>query len=182
MERVSRDNAALCLIDHQVGLVTGVRDFTVGELKHNVVGLAKAAQLLGLPVMALAPLLTIVNAWDEPAFVEAVKQTGRSHLIFAGVSLQVCAGYPAYSAIDEGYASYVVLDASGVFSPAEREAGVARMTQKGVIMTDYLSVIVEIMRTNADPKAREIYEALDVDFAVLLQQIASAGAAKADAG
>jgi hypothetical protein len=40
-----------------------------------------------------------VNAWDEPAFVEAVKKTGRSHLIFAGVSLQVCAAYPAYSAI-----------------------------------------------------------------------------------
>ena len=49
-------------------------------------------------------------------------------------------------------------------APAEREAGVARMTQKGVIMTDYLSIIVEIMRTNADPKAQEIYEALDVDL------------------
>ena len=202
MERISRDNAALCLIDHQVGLVTGVRDFTVGELKHNVVGLARAAQLLGLPVIVATtakdqfwgptiPELgaalkgnytTIdrmtVNAWDEPAFVEAVKETGRTHLVFAGVSLQVCAGYPAYSAIEEGYASYVVLDASGVFSPAEREAGVARMTQKGVIMTDYLSIIVEIMRTNADPKAQEIYEALDVDFAVLVQQIAHANTGK----
>ena len=94
------------------------------------------------------------------------------------MSLQVCAAYPAYSAIEEGYSSYVVLNASGVFSPAEREAGIARMTQKGVILTDYLSIIVEIMRTNADPKAAEVYGALDVGFAVLLQQIASADAAK----
>src|SRR5579875_3280266 len=182
MERISRHNAALCLIDHQIGLLTGISDLTVGELKHNVVGVAKAAQILGLPVIlattardefwgpTIPELLTAlkgnyatidrmtVNAWDDPAIVDAVKRTGRSHLIFAGISLQVCAAYPAYSAIDAGYESYVVLDASGVFSPAQREAGVPRMAQKGVILTDYLSIAVELMRTNADPHAREIYE------------------------
>ena len=30
-------NAALVLVDHQVGLMTGVRDYSTGELKHNVV-------------------------------------------------------------------------------------------------------------------------------------------------
>ncbi len=105
MERISRDNAALCLIDHQTGLLTGVRDIALGELKHNVVALAKAAQILGLPVILATtakdelwgptvPELVAalngdyakidrmtVNAWDDPAFVGAVKKTGRSHLI-----------------------------------------------------------------------------------------------------
>ena len=158
MERISRDNAALCLIDHQTGLLTGVRDIPVGELKHNVVALAKAAQILGLPVIVATtakdelwgptvPELVAalkgdyakidrmtVNAWDDPAFVAAVKKTGRSHLIFAGVATQVCAAYPAYSALDAGYQSYVVMDASGAFSLAEREAGIARMVQRGVIL------------------------------------------------
>ena len=31
---LTADNAALILIDHQVGLMTGVRDYTTGELKH----------------------------------------------------------------------------------------------------------------------------------------------------
>lgn len=205
MERISRDNAALCLIDHQLGLLSGVRDITVGELKHNVVALAKAAQVLELPVILAttaknelwgptAPELLAalqdgyasidrmtVNAWDEPAFREAVKATGRTHLIFAAVSLQVCAAYPAYSALDDGYASYVVVDASGAFSLTQREAGIARMTQKGVILTDYLSIMVEIMRTNADPKALDVYKALDVDFSVLIEQISDADAAKAKA-
>lgn len=88
-------------------------------------------------------------------------------------------GYPAYSAIDEGYASYVVVDASGAFSQTQREAGIARMTQKGVILTDYLSIMVEIMRTNADPKALDVYKALDVDFSVLIEQISAADAEKA---
>ena len=37
-EPLTSENAALILIDHQVGLMTGVRDYSTGELKHNVVG------------------------------------------------------------------------------------------------------------------------------------------------
>ena len=32
---LTSENAALVLIDHQVGLMTGVRDYSTGELKHN---------------------------------------------------------------------------------------------------------------------------------------------------
>jgi pimeloyl-ACP methyl ester carboxylesterase len=35
-EPLTSENAALVLIDHQVGLMTGVRDYSTGELKHNV--------------------------------------------------------------------------------------------------------------------------------------------------
>ena len=38
---LTADNSALVLVDHQVGLMTGVRDYETGELKHNVVALAK---------------------------------------------------------------------------------------------------------------------------------------------
>jgi hypothetical protein len=38
-EPLTSENAALILIDHQVGLMTGVRDYSIGELKHNVLGL-----------------------------------------------------------------------------------------------------------------------------------------------
>ena len=43
---LSSDNAALVLVDHQLGLLTGVRDIPVAELKNNVVSLAKAMQIL----------------------------------------------------------------------------------------------------------------------------------------
>ena len=48
---LTSENAALVLIDHQVGLMTGVRDYSMGELKHNVVALAKAAKVLNLPII-----------------------------------------------------------------------------------------------------------------------------------
>ena len=39
-EPLTSQNAALILVDHQVGLMTGVPDYSTGELKHNAVALA----------------------------------------------------------------------------------------------------------------------------------------------
>ncbi|OWQ47521.1 addiction module antidote protein [Roseateles noduli] len=195
--RMNRDNTAVLLIDHQVGLLTGVRDMTVSELKHNVVGLAKAAQVLGLPVVAITtardsmwgpttPELkealgggeimdrSTVNAWDFAPFVDAVKATGRDHLIIAGLSFEVCASLPAISAQEEGFEPVIALDACGTFYPAKREAGVARLTALGIEVSDYATLMVEIMADNADPKALEVYAALDMSFATLMGQVAGA--------
>lgn len=49
-EPMTRDNTALVLVDHQVGLMTGIRDDPVAEPKRNVVGLAKTVKTLGLPI------------------------------------------------------------------------------------------------------------------------------------
>src|SRR5260370_25755744 len=110
-EPLTADNAAVLLIDHQIGLFTGVVDFDVLTLKHNVVALAKAAKLLGVPtiVTATAPegmwgptipeLLTArpdldvlarttVNPWDQPRFRPAVEALGRKKLIIGGYSPQ----------------------------------------------------------------------------------------------
>src|ERR1700749_1593383 len=191
----TRENTAVLLVDHQVGLFTGVRDMTVSELKHNVVGLAKAAKVLGLPIVAVttardsmwgptAPELkqalgggdimdrSTVNAWDHAPFVEAVKATRRDHLIIAGLSFEVCASLPAISAREEGYQPIIALDACGTFSAYKHEAGLARLTALGIEVSDYATLMVEIMADNADPKALDVYAALDMPFATLMAQVA----------
>jgi nicotinamidase-related amidase len=199
MERITRDNSAVCLIDHQVGLLSGVRDITINELKHNVVGFAKAAQVLGIPVIVATTAKDVVwgptfpelvavldtkkypiidrmtvNAWDDPTFVKAVEATGRTHLMFAGVSLQVCAALPAYSALAAGYKTYVAVDASGAFSATQRQVGISRIQQAGVVPIDYASIMYEIMATNADPLAADVYAATEMDFATLMGQVTEA--------
>ncbi|WP_050466862.1 isochorismatase family protein [Herbaspirillum chlorophenolicum] len=189
-ERLTRDNAVLLLVDHQVGLYSGVRDIETLELKHNVVGLAKAALALKVPVIVTTttenmwgPLIpelagalpgvkrierTTVNAWDERRVVDAVKATGRKKLIVAGVSTDVCLAFPAISAIADGYSSYAVIDASGGFSKTQVEMGVARMQQAGVIPVGYSNVAVEILGDNAAPDAEAVYAALGIPFAGLV--------------
>ena len=49
MTKITRKNTAIILIDHQVGLLTGVRDMATQDLEHNVVHLARAAKMLGIP-------------------------------------------------------------------------------------------------------------------------------------
>src|SRR5260370_35459328 len=181
----------------------GGRDIRSNELKLNVVGLAKAAKILGMPIIASTtakdvlwgptfPELVAVldtkrypiiermtmNAWDDSHFVRAVEATGRKHLIFAGVILQVCATLPAYSPLAAGYKSYVVIDASGVLSATNRQVGIARIQQAGVIPVDYFSIVSEIMATNADPSANEVYAALDLDFATVIGQFSEAMTSK----
>ncbi|WP_373372171.1 isochorismatase family protein [Sorangium atrum] len=196
-EPLTQDNAAVILVDHQVGLMTGVRDYSTGELKHNVVALAKAARSLELPIVvtttardsmwgptfpelveALPGIEIIdrstVNAYDDPRVARAIEATGRKKLIFAGISLEVCAGFPAMTAVARGLDAYVAVDASGTFSETKHDVSLFRMQQAGVILSDYATLMVEILKDNSRPEAGAVYAALDMPWATLVGQVASA--------
>src|SRR5438874_2092205 len=191
-EPLTSENAALVLVDHQVGLMTGVRDISTGELKHNVVGLANAAKAQNLPIVvtttwgptfpelveALPGVQIIdrssVNAFDDARVARSIEGTGRKKLIFAGISLEVCAAFPAITAVGKGLDAYVAVDASGTFSETKRQAGILRMLQAGVILSDYATLMVEILKDNARPEAGEVYGAMDMPWAKLVGQIAQA--------
>jgi len=71
-EPLTSENAALVLVDHQVGLMTGVRDYSTGELKHNVVALAKAAKALKLPIVVTTTARESMWGPTFPELVEAL--------------------------------------------------------------------------------------------------------------
>jgi len=196
-EPLTSENAALVLVDHQVGLMTGVRDYPIGILKHNVVALATAAKALKLPIVATTtardsmwgptfpelvealPGIEIidrssVNAFDDARVARAIEGTGRKKLIFAGLSLEVCAAFPAMTAVSKGLDAYVAVDASGTFNETKRQVGLLRMLQAGVIISDYATLMVEILKDNARPEAGAVYGAMDMDWAKLVGQISHA--------
>ncbi len=115
-----------------------------------------------------------VNAFDDATVAKAIESTGRKKLIFAGISLEVCAAFPAITAVGKGYDAYVAVDASGTFSETKREAGLLRMLQAGVIVSDYATLMVEILRDNGRPEAGAVYGALDMPWATLVGQVAHA--------
>ena len=198
-EPMTRHNTALVLVDHQVGLMTGIRDYSIAELKHNVVGLAKAAKALSLPIVttttssktlwgpAFPELVdalpghqfidrTSVNAWDDERVADAIRATGRRKLIFAGVSLEVCAAFPAMRAVREGFEACVAVYASGTFNLTKRETALVRLSQAGVVVADGASLMVEILADNASAEAGDVYMALDMDWATLIGQVRSSAA------
>jgi len=189
-ERLTRNNALLLLVDHQIGLYSGVRDIDILQLKHNIVGLTQAMLTLKVPVVVttttenmwgplipeLAEVLpgvqkierTTVNAWDEKRVVDAVKATGRKNLIVTGISTDVCLAFPAMAALADGFQSYAVIDASGGFSQTQVNMGIIRMQQAGVIPVGYSNVAIEILADNAAPEAEAVYGALGIPFSTLV--------------
>jgi len=168
--RLSKDDAAVLLVDHQSGLISLVQDFSPGEFKNNVLALAASAKYFKLPMILTtsfengpkgplvpelkemfpdAPYIARpgnINAWDNEDFVAAIKKTGRKQLIIAGVVTEVCVAFPALSAIEEGFAVFVVTDASGTFNEVTRQAAWSRMEAAGAQLMNWFGVACELHR------------------------------------
>ena len=168
-EKLTPTNAAMLLIDHQVGTMNfGIADLDALHLKNRTLWLAEAAKVFNLPVLlttsnpngANGPLFpelldalpnvpvidrVRINAWDDPNFVKAVQQTGRKKLIMAGVTADVCLTFPAIGAIEDGYDVYAVMDASGTVNQQALYASMFRMSQVGVKIANTNMVIAELL-------------------------------------
>jgi len=168
--RLSKDDAALLLVDHQSGLISLVQDFSPGEFKNNVLAVAACGAYFKLPTILTtsfesgpngplvpeleetfpdAPYIARpgnINAWDNEEFVDAVKKTGCKQLIIAGVVTEVCVAFPALSAIEEGYDVFVITDASGTFNEVTRHAAWLRMQAAGVQLMNWFGMACELHR------------------------------------
>jgi len=168
--RLSKDDAAVLLVDHQSGLISLVQDFSPGEFKNNVLAFAASAKYFKLPTILTtsfengpngplvpelkemfpdAPYIARpgnINAWDNEDFVNAIKKTGRKQLIIAGVVTEVCVAFPALSAIEEGFDVFVVTDASGTFNEVTRQAAWSRMEAAGAQLMNWFGVACELHR------------------------------------
>lgn len=166
-EQLTPDNCAMLLIDHQAGLFLGVKSIDQQILKNNVIGLAKTAKVFNLPTVLftssakgpngptipelkkLFPDHTIhdrspINLWNDPECRQAVEATNRKKLIMAAITTDVCLAFPALAAIKAGYDVYAVIDASGTWTSQAELATVMRLTQAGVIMTNWIAVAAEL--------------------------------------
>src|SRR6478736_7440102 len=189
-------DVVLLLLDHQSGLFQNVKDISVAQLRANTTALAKLATLQQIPVIQTAsvpdgpngPLMPEikeaapqliyvprkgeVNAWDNAAFVKAVRETGKKTLIMAGVWTSVCVMFPALDAKAAGFKVYAVIDASGDPSEMASRTTVARFVQAGIIPTSANAVLCEVHRTWNRPEAGDIgklYTMVAPNYAALME-------------
>lgn len=163
------DNCAVIFIDHQPQLFFGVASIDRQALLNNVLVLAKAAKIFGVPVIltaveskgfsgSITPQLldlfpevrpierTSMNSWDSREFVSAVKTTGRKNFLIAALWTEACLTFPALQMLEEGYGIYAVEDASGGASTTAHEAAIRRVEQAGAVSVTALQVLLEFQR------------------------------------
>ncbi len=168
-ELLTPNNCVVALIDFQPQMFFGVQSHDRQTIQNNVVGLAKAAGVFGVPVVlstvetesfsgptykALTDALpgvspierTSMNSWEDAAFVEAVRASGKKKLVIAGLWTEVCVVLPTLEALRDGYEVYVVTDACGGTTTEAHERAVQRMTQAGAIPVTWQQVMLEWQR------------------------------------
>lgn len=184
LEVLTPRNSQIIFIDHQPQMAFGVQSIDRQVLKNNVVGLAKAAKVFGIPVTITTvetesfsghtypellavfpehPLLerTSMNSWDDQKVRDALKTNGRKKVIVSGLWTEVCNNTFAFSAMSEGgYEIYMVADASGGTTKEAHDYSMQRMIQAGVVPVTWQQVLLEWQR---DWARRDTYdEVMDI--------------------
>ena len=180
------DDSALALIDYQNGMFEVIRSETNADMVElNVRLLAKTAKAFGMPIVlstvgvgygingptlpsVLAELDGIepidrssMSAFEDAAFSEAVKATGRKRLIIAGLHTEICLTFATVEALKKGYDVLYPADAVGGRSETAHRTAIDRLAHAGAVPTTALAVVTELFRDWAGPLAGP---ALDVIY------------------
>ncbi len=161
------ENCVFLMIDHQVGLMQFLTSIEPMQLRNNILGHAKTAKAFGIPVImgtswpqgpngptmpelkSLFPEVHVidrpmVNFWNDETSRKAVAATGRKKLVISVLATEVCAAFPALSALRDGYEVYVVVDACADFNQLITQVTVQRLAAAGAIVTTWVAVLAEL--------------------------------------
>jgi nicotinamidase-related amidase len=161
-ERFKADNAALLLIDHQIGTMGWVKSIPFEEMKRNALILAQAATILKLPVVltssmeehAQGPLLSELKSILPAEFSGRIKRAGIVN------AMDVCTVYPALSLVRDGFEVQVVADAGGSPSKMADDIALRRMERGGVTLTSTNQLIAELAGNWTTPEGGQLVRVL----------------------
>ncbi len=86
----------------------------------------------------------MVNFWNDDTSRNAITATGRKKLVISGLATEVCAAFPALSALRDGYEVYVVIDALCRLQSAYHSSNCPTTGGAGAIVTTWVAVLAEL--------------------------------------
>jgi len=175
---LSRTAAVLVMIDFQGNLARAMVDKE--NLFANNVNLIRGFRAFGLPMMiteqtpdklgstigqiseelgGLKPIAKeTFSCWANPSFRDQLESLTRRHVVLTGIECHICVYQTALDLIQNGYSVHLVADAVSSRTPENREVGIQAIKRAGAQVTSTEMVLFELLRTAADPKAREIFK------------------------
>lgn len=177
-----RANLVLVLVDLQEKLVAAMP--RAEEVVGAAVRLVRFAELVGAPIVvtrqypeglgdtvprladALADASRTVRvavvdkvsfcACDEPAFLEALYDTGRSQAIIAGMETHICVTQTALTLAKKTYPVQVAADACCSRRDADHAVALDRMRTAGVVVTTTESIMYEAVSRAGTPEFKRL--------------------------
>jgi len=165
------DDTAIVLVDHQPGVLAMVGSLPAAIIANNAAMLARLGEEMELELLitstrenleflgttlpeiqAAAPRAYgnrvrragTLNAFDDPAFVEAISSLNRPNLVVAGLLTDVCLFHSVMSAVAAGYRVVVLADASGTSTELADAVTYDRLRAAGVEVASTYGVLFEL--------------------------------------
>jgi nicotinamidase-related amidase len=101
----------------------------------------------------------ILSCFDQPELVAGLKATGRTNLILAGLTTDICLFWAARDAVRLGYTVNVIADACGTMSTLGDETTFDRLRALGVTVSVVNQMVTELENDFGSPdgiKAQQI--------------------------
>ncbi len=172
------ENAVLLVIDWQQDLINVVHNINQDVMMNNIQAMVKTANLFDVPVIettigvkmagstptvqSVKDLISedienidrvALNAWQNKALVNAVRETGRRKILITGLWTSGCPTYTALDALEDGYEVYILTDLMGDATSMAHNTAIDRMVQAGAIPFTWEGAGAEMLRSYTNPKA-----------------------------
>ena len=175
------NDVALLLIDYQPEMFGYIKSSDPKRIELNVRALAHLAKEFNVPVvLSTVSVYNKINrptidslkadlpdsreidrssmdAFDDKAFVDAVKATGKKRLIICGLFTEICLTYAVIEAKAAGYEVMFIEDAVGGITKENHDIALMRMIQAGAIPNTVNGLSSELFRDWKKPEAKGFY-------------------------
>lgn len=176
MNMLDKENSLLLIIDVQEKLVNALDKQVVVA---RTATLAKAAKILGIPVIAtqqypkglgliveavsqnFTPDTKIVDktafsAVKEEGFLDVLKSFNKKQIVVCGIETHVCVHQTVADLITESFEVYVEKDACASRNKYEFKQGIERMQSNGAKISCLEIILFEWLRDAKNPNFKEI--------------------------
>lgn len=170
------DNTVFVLIDVQGNLAQAMYDKE--NLFANLQKLVSGMRVLDVPLIWLEqvpermgptiPELTALlegetpiskcsfSCCGAPEFEQKLADIGKKQVVVAGIEAHVCVYQTALDLVDRGYTVEVVADAVSSRVLSNKEAGLAKVKDKGAGVTTTEMILLELLRGADHPRFKDI--------------------------
>ena len=173
------DLAGLVVIDVQEKMLSAISSGPTDIILDKIRRLIGVAKVLDIPIVyteqypqGLGPTNEQVKSWMPPGpgpivkntcscwrdqnFRKALQETGREHIILAGLETHVCVQQTALDLLRVDYSVFVPVDAVGSRFSIDMDTSVARMRHAGVEISTTESLIFELIERCDHPKFKDV--------------------------
>ncbi|MGE7927340.1 hydrolase [Lysinibacillus sp. JNUCC-51] len=171
------EEACLVVVDVQGKLATIVDESE--EMIANVAKLVQAMQALEVPILWLeqnpsrlggtaldiaqhlqgqAIAKMAFSACQEQEFVDALKASGRSQFIVTGIETHICVYQTARQLKEQGFEVEVVADAVSSRTKANKEIGLEKMKELGILPTSVEMILYELLQRADHPHFKTVLQ------------------------